>query len=359
MMNQIVNDRLARAQSTLAPLAATILATASGFAGAETGEAEKYLQPLAYLAGHCWTATFADGKTTDTHCYEWMHGGRQLRDTHTVRGAAGEYRGETVYLWDAEHARIVYRYVDANGGHSDGHVEAVGDALRFPQDRYVGADGRKIHFVSEWRRTADDRFHMLARQQVGSELREALNLYFTRAAAVSSRVTTEADGTRSIVTEALIDAPIAEVWGAFTTADGWRSWAVPFAAIDWKVGGLIETSYDPAARAGDPNNIHNRILAYLPHRMLAFRAERAPPGFKHVELLPGLHSVVEFEPIDGRRTRVRLIGLGYREGAGYDELLQFFEKGNTWSLQQLAKRFKDGPVDWVAVLEKPAAKGAK
>jgi hypothetical protein len=153
IMKRITNDRSARAQSAVPTIAATLLAIASGFAAAEPAEAEKQLQPLAFSAGRCWTATFADGKTTDTHCYDWMHGGRQLRDTHVVRGAAGEYRGETVYLWDAEHARIVYRYVDANRGHSDGHVEAVGDALRFPQDRYVGADGRKIHLVSAWRRT--------------------------------------------------------------------------------------------------------------------------------------------------------------------------------------------------------------
>lgn len=70
-------------------------------------------------------------------------------------------------------------------------------------------------------------------------------------------------------------------------------------------GGLIEASYDPTARAGDPNNTHNRILAYLPQRMFAFRAERAPSGCKPAELLPGLHSVVEFESIDSRRTRVR------------------------------------------------------
>jgi hypothetical protein len=90
IMKRITNDRSARAQSALPTIAATILAIASGFAAAEPAEAEKQLQPLAFSAGHCWTATFADDKTTDTHCYDWMHGGRQLRDTHVVRGAAGE-----------------------------------------------------------------------------------------------------------------------------------------------------------------------------------------------------------------------------------------------------------------------------
>jgi hypothetical protein len=33
-------------------------------------------EPLAFLAEHCWQGTFADGKTTDKHCFSWVYGGK-------------------------------------------------------------------------------------------------------------------------------------------------------------------------------------------------------------------------------------------------------------------------------------------
>jgi len=59
-----------------------VLLMVSSMASAEPIEA---LKPMRFLAGHCWKGTFADGKKTDEHCFEWLYGGKALRDTHTVR----------------------------------------------------------------------------------------------------------------------------------------------------------------------------------------------------------------------------------------------------------------------------------
>lgn len=145
--------------------------------------------------------------------------------------------------------------------------------------------------------------------------------------------------------EAVVPAPLADVWEAVTTSEGWRSWAVPFAEVDFRLGGRIETSYDPDAVAGRPENIVSRILAFLPGRMIAFQAEQAPPDFPRPELLDGLFSVVELSPeADG--TRVAVSGVGYTDSPGHRELRRFFEQGNAWTLEQLVKRFTTGPVDW-------------
>ncbi len=148
--------------------------------------------------------------------------------------------------------------------------------------------------------------------------------------------------------EAVISAPLEAVWQAFTTAEGWMSWAVPFARVDFRLGGLIETSYDPAAQAGDAANIHSRILAYLPGRMMAFRAERPPPGFQHPESLAGLFSVVEIAPHGDGASLIRLSGVGYTDSPEHRALREFFERGNAWSLERLVERFTSGPVDWSA-----------
>jgi uncharacterized protein YndB with AHSA1/START domain len=146
--------------------------------------------------------------------------------------------------------------------------------------------------------------------------------------------------------EAIVPAPPDAVWEAWTSSAGWMSWAVPFAVVDFRQGGAIETSYDPGARAGDPANIVNRILAFLPGRMLAFKAEKAPPGFPHADLLDGLFSVVEIEPADPGSSRVTVSGIGYTDTAGHREMREFFRRGNAWTLERLIQRFSSGPVDW-------------
>jgi uncharacterized protein YndB with AHSA1/START domain len=146
--------------------------------------------------------------------------------------------------------------------------------------------------------------------------------------------------------EVVIPAPPDAVWEAFTTAEGWMSWAVPFARVDFGLGGQIETSYNPSAQAGDAANILSRILAYLPGSMMAFRAERPPPDFPHPELLEGLFSVVEIAPHGDGASRVQLSGVGYTDSPGHLELREFFERGNAWSLERLVERFTTGPVDW-------------
>jgi hypothetical protein len=60
-----------------------------------------HFQPQAFLAGSCWKGTFADGKRTDEHCFEWIYGGQFLRDRHTVTGRPAPYGGETIYYFDA------------------------------------------------------------------------------------------------------------------------------------------------------------------------------------------------------------------------------------------------------------------
>jgi len=145
---------------------------------------------------------------------------------------------------------------------------------------------------------------------------------------------------RILVTETIVQATPADVWKAWTTADGWKSWAAPNAWFDdWKVGAMIETSYRPEAQRGDPSNIRQRVLAYLPGRLIAFQTVGTPPGFQHADLLATIVNVVEIEAVSERETRVRLSMVGYGQGPSYDALWNFFEPGNAYSLEQLRKRF--------------------
>ena len=162
-----------------AALSALLCSAASGSAAADAA-VEAALAPLGFLAGHCWVTQAGDGGT-DTHCYEWMHGGQQLRDRHVVRGKNPDYFGETVYAYNGERKRLEYRYWNSLGGLSDGHVEAAADGrLEFLDDRYVGPDGVVYIFASEITRPADGRYQIVSRYKEGEAWKDMWTRDFTR-----------------------------------------------------------------------------------------------------------------------------------------------------------------------------------
>jgi uncharacterized protein YndB with AHSA1/START domain len=157
------------------------------------------------------------------------------------------------------------------------------------------------------------------------------------------------DGSRVLQHSIVVPASQREVWDAFTTADGLRAWAVPIVAVDFRLGGIWESSYDLGARIGQPGNIKNRILSFLPPRLLVIQAVAAPPTFPNPELLPEIFTVIELDEIGPQEVAVTISMVGYRSGEGYDAIYRLFAAGNAWSLQKLHQRFTSGPVDWRSV----------
>jgi uncharacterized protein YndB with AHSA1/START domain len=153
----------------------------------------------------------------------------------------------------------------------------------------------------------------------------------------------EADGAHRLTHETIVEAPIAEVWTAISTAEGWTAWATPVA---WAGEDTIETSYTPTASPGDPSTIRQQILARLPGRILVFRTTKAPDGFPHFDTFSRVISFFELAPEGERRTRVRLTMTGYADTEAGRQLLGFFREGNRVSLDRLRRRFASGPLDW-------------
>lgn len=159
------------------------------------------------------------------------------------------------------------------------------------------------------------------------------------------RVTSSAapDGTTTLIHETVVTGMPEEVYAAFASADGWRSWAVPRAFPVAGEADAIETSYSLDARAGNPANIRHQFLARVPHRLIVYRTTRTPPDFPNGEAYRQVTSIVELAPSRGGRTRVRLTGTGYPPG---EALVAFFTDGNRTALEQLHTRFATGPIDW-------------
>lgn len=168
----------------------------------------------------------------------------------------------------------------------------------------------------------------------------------------------EPGGGRVLQLSIVVNAPPAAVWEAFTTSEGFRTWAVPVAWVDLRVGGMMESSYQPTAKVGDAENIKNQIVAYVPGRLLSIRNVQTPSGLKHRELFGQVVNTIEFEDFGAGRTRVTMTGVGWGPGEGFDYLYRHFEWGNAWSLAELKKRFDTGPVDWATVFARQKAAAA-
>ena len=175
---------------------------------------------------------------------------------------------------------------------------------------------------------------------------------------VSNSSFAEPGGNRVLQLSIVVNAPPKAVWEAFVTGDGFRTWAVPVAWVDFRVGGVLESSYSPTAKAGDAENIKNQIVAYVPERLLAIRNIQTPSGLKHRELFGQVVQTIELEDFGMGRTRVTMTGVGWGAGEGFDYLYRHFEWGNAYSLAELKKRFDTGPVDWTAVFTRQKAAAA-
>ncbi|HEX7239926.1 MAG TPA: SRPBCC domain-containing protein [Longimicrobiaceae bacterium] len=142
-----------------------------------------------------------------------------------------------------------------------------------------------------------------------------------------------------IVSEAVVDAPVDSVWAAWTTGDGLRSWLAPHAEIDLRVGGRMRTNYGAQGSLGDPQTIENTVLSFDPGRMLSIQVSRTPERFPFPGAIRHMWTVVYLDPVGADRTRVRVVGLGFRPDAESQRMREFFRTGNAMTLQQLQRRF--------------------
>jgi len=154
--------------------------TVAWSARAQAPEASSLLAPLAFLAGHCWKGPFPDGKRHDEHCFEWFYDGKYLRDRHVVTGDDQGYGGETIYYWEPAARQVQYIYFDATGGVSRGSAHPEDAALRFPEERYVGAGGKEEVYRSVWRPTRDDAYDVVTETLRDGKWVEAWRIHMQR-----------------------------------------------------------------------------------------------------------------------------------------------------------------------------------
>lgn len=143
----------------------------------------------------------------------------------------------------------------------------------------------------------------------------------------------------------VVPAPVSQVWKAWTTEEGAKSFFAPDCKIDLGVGGAYEMYFDPTAPPGERGGEGLTILAIQPERMLSF-TWNSPPSLPEVrgQLT---HVTLYFREEEENQTALQFIHDGWGEGGQWDQAFDYFTRA--WGevvLPRLVYRFEVGPVNW-------------
>ena len=145
--------------------------------------------------------------------------------------------------------------------------------------------------------------------------------------------------------EIVVKAPAFDVWRAWTTVRGIRRFLARDARVMMRPGGLYEILFDPSAPPGKQGSEGCRVLSFVPGRMLSF-TWNAPPQYARSRRQAAQWVVLLFEPLDERRTRVRLYELGWKRGKEGEAVYRYFDRAWNTVVHRLAYSFEKGPIDW-------------
>ena len=149
---------------------------------------------------------------------------------------------------------------------------------------------------------------------------------------------------KKIYKEIQVSASISDVWNAFTTAEGIKTFFAPDAKIELWLGGTYEIYFNPPEDVGNRGSEGCSVLSFIPEKMLSF-TWNAPPEFPNVRK-ERAWVVLEFEGLKDNTVLVRLTHLGWKEGKEWDEVYNYFDSAWGVVLNRLKKRFEEGPVKW-------------
>jgi len=148
---------------------------------------------------------------------------------------------------------------------------------------------------------------------------------------------------KKICKEINVPASLSDVWNAFTTVEGIKTFFAPGGKIELKPGGCYEIYFYPPGHEGNRGSEGCVVLSFIPERMLSF-TWNAPPEFPNVRK-ERTWVVLEFEDL-GNTVLVKLTHLGWKEGKEWNEVYAYFDRAWDVVLTRLKRRFEEGPIKW-------------
>jgi uncharacterized protein YndB with AHSA1/START domain len=143
---------------------------------------------------------------------------------------------------------------------------------------------------------------------------------------------------RVLEKQATVTASPAEVWQAWTTVEGLKSFFCPDARVDLQVGGAYEPLFLLDQPPGGQGAEGCTVLSFLPECMLSF-TWNAPPDFPHLRQNYQCWVVLLFTPTAEGGTTVNLNHMGWGEGEDWDALYAYFDRAWGAVMQSLVENY--------------------
>jgi uncharacterized protein YndB with AHSA1/START domain len=141
--------------------------------------------------------------------------------------------------------------------------------------------------------------------------------------------------------EVVVAAPVHDVWNAWTTREGVKTFFANGANIDPRPDGDYEIFFDPSKPAGHRGADGMRILVFEPDSRFAF-TWNAPEKFPHARK-QRTHVTVTLTPVDAAHTRVQLTHDGFGTDAEWREVREYFTHAwGDYVLPRLKASFEKG-----------------
>jgi uncharacterized protein YndB with AHSA1/START domain len=154
---------------------------------------------------------------------------------------------------------------------------------------------------------------------------------------------------RAINEKITVKAGVDEVWKAWTTTEGIKSFFAPDAKVELRVDGPFQVYINPFAEPGMKGADDMRIIGFQDRKMLSF-TWNAPPSLPEARKQRSV-VVVRLVSRGDALTDVTLHHTAWGEGGEWDRAFDYFSKSWPNVLKNLQKRFDTGPVDWTTWLE--------
>ena len=142
-----------------------------------------------------------------------------------------------------------------------------------------------------------------------------------------------------IVVVKTINAPVADVWKAWTTIDGIESFFAPKAAkVEPWPGGAFELWFGVDQPEGARGSENCKVHSVKPMEQLVIEWN-APPTIPVIRPLRTL-VYLDFRPLPDNRTEVTLRNFGYGVGEDWDKAKAYFARAWPAVMANLEKRFQ-------------------
>jgi uncharacterized protein YndB with AHSA1/START domain len=141
-----------------------------------------------------------------------------------------------------------------------------------------------------------------------------------------------------IVVTRIVSAPVAEVWKAWTTAEGIESfWAPKAARVEPVPGGAFELWFGINQPEGSRGSEGCLVHSVTPMEQFVFEWNAPPP----LPMIRKLRTLVylDFKALPDSRTEVTLRNFGYGAGEEWAKSKAYFEKAWPNVMDALVKRF--------------------